>query len=283
MSDQVLMSNFESMELYVTAIASGSNGNCYYIGNQQEAVLIDAGISCRETEQRMKRLGLSMQKVQAIFISHEHTDHIRGVVRIAKKYQLPVYITPRTLNNIPLDLPPANTIRLMPHVAVRKGNLSITAFPKKHDASDPQSFVITNGATTVGVMTDIGKPCEQVIQHFSQCQAVFLETNYDDLMLAEGPYPYYLKRRVSSDIGHLSNQQAYELFIRHRAANLSHIFLSHISKDNNRPEKVRDLFLSNAGDTEIILTSRHQETPVYTICSDKTISRPRFIQQNLFE
>lgn len=271
------------MELYVTAIASGSNGNCYYIGNDREAVLIDAGISCRETEQRMKRLGLSMQKVKAIFISHEHTDHIRGVVRIAKKYQLPIYITPRTLNNTPIDLPPPHTIRLMPHVAVQKGSLSITAFPKKHDASDPQSFVITNGTTTVGVMTDIGAPCEQVIQHFSKCQAVFLETNYDDQMLAEGPYPYFLKRRVSSDTGHLSNQQALELFITHRAQNLSHLFLSHISKDNNHPDKVRDLFLNNAGNTEIVLTSRHHEIPVYTICSGKTVSRPRFIQQSLFE
>lgn len=271
------------MELYVTAIASGSNGNCYYIGNRKEAVLIDAGISCRETEQRMKRLELSMQKVKAIFISHEHTDHIRGVVRIAKKYQLPVYITPRTLNNAPIDLPPANMIRLVAHVAVHIGGLSITAFPKKHDASDPQSFTISNETTTVGVMTDIGVPCQQVTQHFSKCQAVFLETNYDDQMLAEGTYPYYLKRRVSSDVGHLSNQQAFELFTTHRAQNLSHVFLSHISKDNNHPDKVRDLFLTNAGNTDIILTSRYQETPVYTINSETTISKPRFIQQSLFE
>lgn len=270
------------MELYVTAIASGSNGNCYYVGNQREAVLIDAGISCRETEQRMKRLGLNIGMVKAVFISHEHTDHIRGIVRISKKYQLPVYITPRTLANMPIDLPPAHTLRLAPHTPIRIGDLSVTSFPKKHDAGDPQSFIVSDGSTTVGVMTDIGEPCEQVIRHFSQCQAVFLETNYDDQMLANGPYPYYLKRRVGGERGHLSNQQAFELFIRHRADDLSHLFLSHISKDNNYPEKARELFLTGAGETEIVLTSRYQETPVFTLRSKRGIPTPRYVQSDLF-
>ncbi|HYG37892.1 MAG TPA: MBL fold metallo-hydrolase [Cytophagales bacterium] len=253
------------MKLFVTALNSGSNGNCYYVGNEEEAVLIDAGISCREIEQRMKRLNLCMKKVKAIFISHEHSDHIKGVNVLSKKYKLAVYITPGTLANARLDASNPLNIRLIPYVPVQVGNLQVTAFPKFHDARDPQSFVVRHKELCIGVFTDIGAPCEHVIKHFQYCHAIFLEANYDDKMLAQGSYPIHLKNRISSNKGHLSNKQALDLFLNYRPSFMSHIFLSHISKENNDPKLVFDLFNSHAKDVEVVLTSRHAEIPVFEI------------------
>src|SRR5882757_3468185 len=120
------------MPVFIASLNSGSNGNCYYIGNEREAVLVDAGISCRETEKRMKRLGLSMSSVKAIFVSHEHTDHIKGIPVIAKKYQLPVYITSNTLVNGGLELDAQLVVSFQAYTPVTVGELNITAFPKFH-------------------------------------------------------------------------------------------------------------------------------------------------------
>ncbi|TDQ07503.1 MBL fold metallo-hydrolase [Pedobacter metabolipauper] len=251
--------------LHITSLNSGSNGNCYYIANDTEAILVDAGLSCRETEKRMLRLGLSMSKVKAIFISHEHTDHIKGLCTLSAKYNLPVYITHGTLKGCPFNIREDLIRPLYSHTAIPIGNLVITGFPKLHDASEPHSFVISCGSTTVGVFTDIGAACEELTHHFKQCHAVFLEANYDDEMLSKSAYPYFLKRRISGGKGHLSNQQALELFKTHKPSFMTHVFLSHLSKDNNCPELVYELFNQHADGVEIIVASRHEETPVYTI------------------
>jgi phosphoribosyl 1,2-cyclic phosphodiesterase len=269
------------MSLFITSLNSGSNGNCYYVGNEREAILIDAGISCRETETRMKRLGLSMHKVRAIFISHEHTDHIRGVTVLAKKYSLPVYITPLTHTHGGLSLQEHLVFHFIAHQAITIGDLHITAFPKLHDAVDPHSFMITCGDIKVGVFTDLGDVCENLILHFKQCHAAFLEANYDDALLENGNYPYHLKRRIRGGKGHLSNIQALELFTKYRAPHLTHLFLSHLSKDNNNPMLAYNLFNTHAAGTEIIVASRFEESPVYTIggVSAKEIKQLQF---NLF-
>src|SRR5664279_1280858 len=230
------------MSLYVASLNSGSNGNCYYIGNETEAVLIDAGISCNEIEKRMKRLGLNMKKVKAIFVSHEHTDHINGLRVLAKKYQLPVYITKATLRHARLKLEKHLVNSFTGCESISIGNLSITPFPKFHDAVDPYSFMVSGNKIKIGVFTDIGVPCKNVITYFQQCHAAFLEANYDETMLERGGYPYLLKRRIRGGNGHLSNKQALELFIAHKPPHMSHLFLSHLSKNNNSPELVQQLF-----------------------------------------
>jgi phosphoribosyl 1,2-cyclic phosphodiesterase len=258
------------MSLYITSLNSGSNGNCYYVGNEDDAVLIDAGISCRETERRLQRLALSMDKVRAIFVSHEHSDHIRGIAQLAKKYQLPVFATPLTGQQARL-LP--NRFSLCPlraYEPVQIGQLSITAFPKFHDAIDPHSFMITYQHTNVGVFTDIGSPCEHLIHHFRQCHAVFLEANYDEQLLEQGAYPSFLKHRIRGGKGHLSNQQALELFRVHKPSFMSHLLLSHLSKDNNSPQLARDLFIPHRETTEIVVASRFEETPVFTISASSS-------------
>jgi phosphoribosyl 1,2-cyclic phosphodiesterase len=253
------------MAIFITSLNSGSNGNCYYIGNHREAVLIDAGISCRETERRMKRLGLSMTSVRAIFVSHEHSDHITGVPGLSKKYKLPVYITDSTLRSsgLPLEKNLVRSFRAKEPVIV--GALSIIPFSKFHDASDPHSFIVSANKINVGVFTDIGSPCKEVISYFKKCHAAFLEANYCEDMLMNGRYPVFLKNRISSDHGHLSNNQALELFLKHRGKNLTHLVLSHLSKNNNKPELVARIFNENAGDVKIVVASRYEETAVFSI------------------
>ncbi|WP_349313929.1 MBL fold metallo-hydrolase [Chitinophaga sp. MM2321] len=253
------------MSLLITSLNSGSNGNCYYIGNNSEAVLVDAGLSCRETEKRMLRLGLSMDKVKAVFISHEHIDHIRGITVITKKYRLPVYITPGTLTGGRLVLNEQLVSSFTAYEPVQIGGLSVTAFPKLHDASEPHSFIVSNQEVNIGVFTDIGAPCEHVIRHFQQCHAAFLEANYDEQMLEQGRYPYYLKNRIRGGKGHLSNKQALEIFVNHRPAFMSHLLLSHLSQDNNNPLLVQELFDEHANGVKIVVASRYAETAVFQI------------------
>lgn len=256
------------MSLFIASLNSGSNANCYYVGNGTEAILVDAGLSCRETEKRMKRLNLSMEIVKALFISHEHADHITGLTGISKKYQLPVYITANTLKScgVPVE---KSLIQSFKHAKkVMLGGLSITPFRKSHDAADPYSFMISGGNINIGVITDIGYPCKRVIKYFGQCHAAFLESNYCEDMLANGTYPAYLKKRISSDEGHLSNTQALDLFINYRSAEMQLLILSHLSKNNNKPELVKKLFAPHAGDTKIVIASRYEESGLFEVCID---------------
>jgi Metal-dependent hydrolases of the beta-lactamase superfamily I len=266
-----------SMSLYIASLNSGSNGNCYYIGNGNEAVLVDAGISCRETERRMYRLGLRMEDVKAIFVSHEHTDHIKGIPVLAQKYKLPVYITDATMYHGGLSLQ-EQAVSFRAYEPVQIGGLSVTAFPKFHDAAEPHSFVVTGNNTRIGVFTDIGAPCKHVIDHFRQCHAAFLEANYDERMLENGAYPYHLKRRICGGQGHLSNTQALELFNKYRPAFMSHLLLAHLSKDNNCPNLVQELFTQHANGTRIIVASRFEESEVFHITTPTAPAAPRVPQ-----
>ena len=273
------------MGLYITSLNSGSNGNCYYIGNENEAVLIDAGISCRETEKRMKRLGLPMEKIKAIFISHEHGDHISGLPVLAKKYALPVYITSTTLAACNLALEPSLIYSFNAGKPVSIGKLSIKAFSKHHDAGDPHSFVVSHENVRVGIFTDLGIVCKSLVRHFKQCHAAFLEANYDEKMLDEGSYPIHLKNRIRGGTGHLSNTQALRLVTEYKPSFMTHLLLSHLSKNNNDPRLVKELFLKVAGTTEVIIASRYSETPVLHIASpgspDKSIE-VKNLQLSLF-
>ena len=260
------------MSLFISSLASGSNGNCYYIGNDTEAILVDAGVSCREIEKRMKRLGLSIQKVKAVFISHEHSDHIRGIYILSKKYNLPVYTTEATLKCGAFYLDKALWRSFTPDEPTIIGKLLVTAFSKLHDAVDPYSFVVTHNQIRIGVFTDIGLPCQRVIHYFSQCHAAFLEANYDEEMLETGGYPYYLKKRICSEHGHLSNKQALELFRIYKPSYMSHLVLSHLSKNNNCPKLVNELFTGHADGTKIIVASRYEESAVFTIHQSGSIN-----------
>lgn len=251
--------------LEICSIASGSNGNCYYVGNTKEAVLIDAGISCREIERRMQRKNLDIRKVKALFISHEHSDHIAGMRTLSKKYQLPVFITHSTLKSTYSKIEKHLIYSFHEAQDVQIGELKVKPFRKCHDAADPHSFIVSANGLNVGVFTDIGHACDSVQHHFSQCHAAFLESNYCEEMLMNGDYPLYLKRRISGKNGHLSNMQALELFVGDRNDRMSHLILSHLSKNNNSPEKAWSVFHEYADNIELIVSSRYEESMVFNL------------------
>ena len=263
------------MSLHIASLNSGSNANCYYIGNDKEAVLIDAGLSCRETEKRMKRLGLSIGSVKAIFITHEHADHISGLQVLSKKYRLTVYITNNTLRNCGFEIEKDLVYSFIHNEPVSIGELSIIPFTKSHDAEDPHSFIISGSAMHIGVITDIGYACKHVIKHFRLCDAVFLESNYCEQMLINGSYPVHLKRRISSRKGHLSNDQALELFLKHKPKNLQLLILSHLSQNNNHPEIVSKMFSEHASGVKIVIASRHKETELFNVQRNYIVKPPK--------
>jgi phosphoribosyl 1,2-cyclic phosphodiesterase len=143
--------------------------------------------------------------------------------------------------------------------------LKVTAFSKTHDASDPYSFTVSSETVRIGIFTDIGAVCDNVVRHFTQCHAAFLEANYDEQLLLNGAYPWPLKNRIRGGQGHLSNLQALELFVNYRPAFMSHLLLAHLSQDNNRPELVQSLFEREAHGTTVVVASRYSETEVYAI------------------
>ena len=267
------------MCLQIASLNSGSNANCYYIGNSNEAILIDAGLSCRETEKRMRRLGLDISFVKAIFISHEHCDHIAGLRVLSKKYRLPVYITNNTLRNCGFEIEKDLVFSFMHSGPVSVGELSILPFTKSHDAHDPHSFIVSGNDIHIGVITDIGYACKHVIKHFKLCDAVFLESNYCQQMLSDGPYPLHLKNRISSRKGHLSNDQALELFLNHKPQNLQLLILSHLSQNNNRPEIVSKMFLEHAGNVKVVIASRHKETELFNIERNHIVKSTRILKK----
>jgi len=243
--------------LEICALASGSNGNSYYIGNEKEAILIDAGISYNMLVKRLEHANLDKSKIKAIFISHEHTDHIQGIRGCSRKLGIPGIFSQHTylksLNRHQPDL-----YAFFEHgIAYTIGELSVYPIKKQHDAHDPHSFRISCNGNNIGVFTDIGEADETLKLEFAKCDTVFLESNYDKDMLWKGSYPIKIKQRVDSSIGHLSNEQALELVQKHASENLKTIFISHISFSNNTHDLVLKTFSSLNGKYDIKLTSRH--------------------------
>ncbi|MGV8826870.1 MAG: MBL fold metallo-hydrolase [Breznakibacter sp.] len=249
----------------ICALASGSNGNAYYIEHQGEAILVDAGISRRQLLQRMKEKRLNIASIKAVFISHEHADHIRGFRVLCDMQKIPGYISQQTMQKCRKDYLPDKVVLFNPGDVVRMGAFEIHCFAKQHDAADPCSFRIQAGEVNVGVMTDIGASCDNVRNHLALCHAVFLESNYDEQLLQEGPYPYYLKQRVASDRGHLSNNQAVNLVENINSERLHTILLSHISADNNRPELAMNAFAHLNSRYRILPTNRYAPGDVLEI------------------
>jgi phosphoribosyl 1,2-cyclic phosphodiesterase len=241
----------------VCAIASGSNGNCYYVGNETDAILVDVGINRKQVLIRMAKAGIDVSKVRAIFISHEHSDHTRGVKVLAKVLNIPVYMTQKTFDVLWNPHRPGVYRLFEPGQPVQVASITVHPFLKRHDAVEPCSFRVETQGKNVGVLTDIGESCANVSGHFAKCDAVFLESNYDEQMLWEGTYPYVLKRRVASSVGHLSNVQALGIVTEHASERLAHIILSHLSGENNTPEMARSAFNVLNGRYSIHLTSRH--------------------------
>ena len=224
--------------LKVCILASGSKGNAVFVSGGATSILIDAGLSGVEIERRLKSRGLDPNNLDAILVSHEHSDHIQGVGVLSRRYKLPVYISTKTqhaaasqLGNI-YDL---KTIECGSTFAIN--DLAIHPFSISHDAADPCGFTIHQNQTKIGIATDLGIATAMVKEHLKGCTLLILEANHDEEMLINGPYPWPIKQRIKSRTGHLSNAASKILLKELQHDCLEHVMLAHLSETNNTPQK----------------------------------------------
>ena len=215
----------------ICALASGSSGNCFYVGNKN-GILIDAGISTKQIIERLNIIKRKPENINGIFITHEHSDHIKGADVFARKFNVPIFVTKKTFEHCFLcsDENLVNFIKNDERVSLC--GMEIEAFSKSHKCSDPVSFNIHNGKQ-ISIITDVGYSCKNVIKSVSESDFLCIESNYDEEMLDNGRYPYFLKKWVKSDEGHLSNNQSALCVLENASSNLKNVVLSHLSKNNN--------------------------------------------------
>ena len=232
------MMNGTDYNLAVCVLASGSKGNAIFVSDGSTSILIDAGLSGIEIERRLLSKGLSPQDLDAILVSHEHADHIQGVGVLSRRFSLPVYINRRTQQTAATQL--GNVCELKRFECgstFRIENLAIHPFSTSHDAKDPAGFTVSHNGIKIGIATDLGMVTSMVKTHLQSCILLILEANHDADMLTKGPYPWPLKQRINSRVGHLSNAAAKHLLNELQHDRLTHVVLAHLSEINNTPQK----------------------------------------------
>lgn len=221
----------------VCSLASGSRGNTVLVSTPDTDILVDAGLSGVEIARRMAAVGKTPEQLSAIIITHEHTDHIKGAGVLGRRFNIPVYITPATHKACPnLGKIPALTY-FECGTRFQIQGLTVNPFSISHDASDPTGLTVTWQDCKIGIATDLGIATNLVRQHLAGCSLLYLESNHDPTMLINGSYPWYLKQRIKSRTGHLSNIEAGLLLSQLVHKDLKHVILAHLSEENNRPEK----------------------------------------------
>ena len=220
-----------------SVLGSGSNGNACYVETDNVRVLIDAGFSCREIERRLKLLGRTPSDLDALIITHEHMDHIKGAGPLARRFQIPVYANHKTFQN-GLKVLGNLTSPVVIHTGqtLSMDGLTIETFTKCHDAADPIGLVLSSGGIRIGLVTDLGRSTRMAEDRLKGCRVLIMEFNHDLDMLERGPYPLALKRRIRGSEGHLSNNQAGDLLRTVCDGGLRHLVLAHLSEINNNPE-----------------------------------------------
>ena len=222
------------------SIASGSSGNCIFAGSERTALLFDVGLSGKRVEQGLNSFGYTGHDIDAIFISHEHSDHIRGLGVLARKLGVPIYATPGTIREIrkcgSLGAIPGELFReVLPDVQVQIGDMTVEPFSVSHDAAEPVAYRVSSGGKSAAIATDMGTYTDYTIRHLQFADTILLEANHDVRMLEMGRYPYPLKQRILSDHGHLSNESSGQLLCEILHDGLKHILLGHLSAENNYP------------------------------------------------
>ena len=225
----------------VCSIASGSSGNCIYIGDKDTNILIDAGISRKRIAEGLLAIGVRPQELDGIFITHEHIDHIQGVNMMVKMFGVPVYATAPTLDAIRRKdkqgiISMKHLYEVHPDKRIKLKNMEITPFSIPHDAADPVCYTVNAGKYKAGVVTDLGCYNNYITGHLEGSDILMLEANHDISMLEAGKYPYTLKCRILGSKGHLSNEDSGKLLCRLLSKRLKYVFLAHLSKENNYPE-----------------------------------------------
>lgn len=219
-------------------IASGSSGNCIYIGTDEANILIDAGISGVRIAEGLKRINVSPHDIDAVFITHDHSDHIKGAGIFSRRFKTPVYATEGTWRVMSESVGPmdgGNVKVIERERAFKFKDMEIVPFDIPHDAAEPVGFSVFSDGAKVTVATDIGRPSDELAEMLEGCDIVLIEANHDVEMLKAGPYPFYLKKRILGDLGHLSNIAAGELLDSIFSPRLKHVYLGHLSAENNTP------------------------------------------------
>ncbi len=225
-------------------IASGSRGNSILIRSDETALLVDAGLSGIEIQRRLIQVGQAPEKLDAIIISHEHTDHVKGAGVLSRRFGIPLYISSPTYN-VCQELGKIESVHFFSCGAgFDIGGIAVNPFTISHDACDPCGFTFTHGEKKIGLATDLGVVTNLLKEHLRCCGILYLEANHDPDMLKNGPYPWHLKQRIQSRTGHLSNKDAGKLLAELVHPGLQHVVLGHLSEQNNRPE----IALARAGE-----------------------------------
>ncbi len=220
----------------LASLGSGSRGNATVVEAGATRLLVDCGFGPRQLSQRLGRLGLKAEDLDAILVTHEHSDHAGGVAAVAARHRLPVYMTHGTQSATAHG--PMATL-FDSHVPFAIGDIEVHPFPVPHDAREPVQFVLSDGRHRCGLLTDIGHVTSHVLAMLADCDALVLECNHDAEMLARGAYPYPLKQRIAGRFGHLDNDAAGALLRRIAHDRLQHVVCAHLSQENNRPELAR--------------------------------------------
>lgn len=223
------------------SIASGSSGNCIYVGSENTHLLVDTGISKKRIEEGLRTLEVKGEELNGILVTHEHADHIQGLGVFSRKYEIPIYATPGTIRGIRAY----KSLGKMPEGLYHEihaddefilGDIAVHPFAISHDANEPSGYRFEQGEKRVAVATDLGKYDEYTVENLKNLNAVLLESNHDLHMLEVGPYPYYLKQRVMGERGHLSNELSGRLLCDILHGDLQNVMLGHLSKENNYAE-----------------------------------------------
>ena len=267
------------MELRFSPLFSGSSGNATYIGCDNVHILLDAGVSGSRVTAELQRVGVDPSMLNAILVTHEHSDHIKGIGIISRKYDLPVYATEGTwagmyskIGNIP-----AKNVRfIQPAQDFYVGPIDITPFPIPHDAGQPVGYTFELSGAKLAVATEVGGPRESWMKYIYGAGAVILESNYDPGMLTSGPYPYDLKKRIMGKHGHLSNADAGEIAVELARRGTRQIILAHLSKENNYPALAlttcESMFLDSGlipqEDAKIIVASREGNIGMFSVTAE---------------
>ena len=258
----------------ISALSSGSSGNAFYVENEKndKAILVDCGISCKRIEERLSSIKRKPENIKRIFLTHEHSDHIKGADVFARKFNIPIFATKKVIKSGFLcdDSELLNSIKNDETSKII--GLSVTAFPKSHLAVDPVSFSIFDSKQnkTLSIITDAGYACKNICDNVSSSNFLCIESNHDLDMLENGNYPWHIKKWIKSDIGHLSNTQAACCVAEHGTKKLKNIVLSHLSEHNNTPEKALDTFsymLSQRKDLspKLHASLRFSATPLFKV------------------
>ncbi len=221
----------------ICVLGSGSRGNATYIESGETALLIDCGFSGKETAKRLAAIGVPMERLTALLVTHEHMDHIKGIGVLSRRWKLPVFANLDTISAAGDTLTSLHALReICPGAAFAIKDLRIHPFAISHDAANPMGFVVQNQRWRVGYCTDTGTVTKVMSHRLTRCHCLIMESNHDPELLRNGPYPIYLQQRIRSKTGHLDNQTAADFLAELAHDSLRHIYLAHLSEANNRPE-----------------------------------------------